>query len=144
MNHRNKNLFSIRFWRQKGQSIVEYTVVSAALLVVAAGPGADYVAELTDAVRDNYRGYSYAVSLSDYPDKENYIELITMYNDQGMPSETREYLTDNPNDLVEDLKDYAMDSLPPAVGDAMDILDGFGLSLGDFCSFCTGNPFDAL
>lgn len=144
MNHRNRNLFTVRFWREKGQSIVEYTVVSASLLLVAAGPGADYVADLTDAVRDNYRAYSYAVSLSDFPDKEDLDDLNDMYVDQGMPYDYKEYLTDNPSDLIEDLKNYAMDALPPEISEGIDVLDGFGLSLDDFCSFCTGNPFDAL
>lgn len=125
--------------------MVEYTVVSVfGILVLTTGPGGDVVVELTNAVRDNYDGYSYAVSLSDFPDKENYIELISMYNDQGMPSETREYLTDNPNQLVEDMKDYALGALPPEVQDGIDIATGFGISLDDFCDFCTGNPFDAL
>jgi len=125
--------------------MVEYTVVSVfGILVLTTGPGGDVVIELTDAVRDNYEGYSYAVSLSDFPDKENYIDLISMYNDQGMPSDTREYLTDNPNQLVENLKAYALESLPQEVQDGIDIAGDFGLSLDDFCDFCTGNPFDAL
>lgn len=145
MNRHYRNLFNGRYWLQKGQSMVEYTVVSVfGILVLTTGPGGDVVVELTRAVRDNYEGYSYAVSLSDFPDKENYLELISMYNDQGMPSDTREYLTDNPNQLVENLKDYALESLPPEVQEGLDIAGDFGLSLDDFCDFCSGNPFDAL
>ncbi len=134
-----------KFRRQAGQSIVEYTVVSVfGILVLTTGPGGDMIIELTNAIRNNYNAYSYAISLSDYPDKENYFELISMYNNQGMPSEQREYLTDNPGQLVEDLKDYARNSLPPEVQQGLDIADSVGLGLDDFCSFCTGNPFDAL
>ncbi len=147
MTIKNKNLshLSKRFWQQTGQSMIEYTVVSVfGILVLTTGPGGDVLVELTDAVRDNYDAYSYAVSLSDYPDKENYIELIQMYNDQGMPSEQREYLTDNPNQLVEDLKDLALSSLPPEIQDAVTFANNFDIGLDDFCDFCTGNPFDAL
>lgn len=133
------------FWHQAGQSIVEYTVVSVfGILVLMTGPGGNVIIELTNAVRSNYDAYSYAVSLSDYPDKENYIELISMYNDQGMPSEQREYLTDNPNQLIENLKDLAFASLPPEIQEAVNFASNFDIGLSDFCSFCTGNPFDAL
>ena len=134
-----------KFWQQTGQSMVEYTVVSVfGVLVLTTGPGGDVVIELTNAVRSNYDAYSYAVSLSDYPDKEDYNKLVEMYNDQGMPSDQREYLTDNPNQLVEDLKDLAFDSLPPEIQDAATFADNFDIGLDDFCDFCTGNPFDAL
>ena len=133
------------FWHQAGQSIVEYTVVSVfGILVLMTGPGGNMIIDLTNAVRSNYDAYSYAVSLSDYPDKENYNELISMYNDQGMPSEQREYLTDNPNQLIENLKDLAFASLPPEIQDAVTFASNFDIGLSDFCDFCTGNPFDAL
>ena len=139
------SFFHARFWHQTGQSIVEYTVVSVfGILVLMTGSGGNVIIELTNAVRSNYDAFSYAVSLSDYPDKENYIELISMYNDQDMPSEQREYLTDNPNQLIENLKDLAFASLPPEIQEATSLASSFDIGLSDFCSFCTGNPFDAL
>ena len=146
----NKQIKSLRFshknfWQQTGQSIVEYTVVSVfGILVLTTGVGGDVIIQLTNAVRSNYDAYSYAISLSDYPDKENYISLVQMYNDQGMPSEQREYLTDNPNQLVEDLKDLALSSLPVEIQEGINFASNFDIGLSDFCSFCTGNPFDAL
>ena len=132
------------FIRQKGQAMIEYTVVSVfGILVLTTGPGRDVILDLTNAVRDNYDGYSYAVSLSDYPDKENYIELISMYNDQGMPSERREYLTDNPNDMIRELAGYALTSIP-GVTQGLDMADSIGLDPMDFCPICSGNPFDLL
>lgn len=145
--NRKKRLSFIqkRFWHQAGQSIVEYTVVSVfGILVLMTGPGKNVIIELTNAVRSNYDAYSYAVSLSDYPDKENYIELISMYNDQGLPSEQREYLTDNPNQLIENLKDLAFASLPPEIQEAVNLANSFDIGLSDFCDFCSGNPFDLL
>ena len=143
----NKNLSFLhkQFWLQTGQSMVEYTVVSVfGVLVLTTGLGGDYIIQLTDAVRDNYDGYSYAVSLSDYPDKEDYNDLRDMYEEQGMPSEQREYLTDNPNQMIQDIKDLALSGLPPEVTGAVNFVSGAGLGLTDFCDFCTGNPFDAL
>ena len=146
MNFKFKRQFLSGPWRQKGQSIVEYTVVSVfGILVLTTGPGGDYVLELTNAIRSNYDGYSYAVSLSDYPDKERYDKQIEMYNDQGMPSDQREYLTDNPDAMVNDIKDFIAESiLPPEVTNASDIVDTIGLGLEDFCDICDGNPFDDL
>ena len=130
--------------RQKGQAMIEYTVVSVfGILVLTTGPGRGVIEELENAVRNNYDGFSYAVSLSDYPDKENYIELISMYNDQGMPSERREYLTDNPNDLIRGLGSFALNSIP-GVTEGLDMASGVGLDPMDFCPICSGNPFDAL
>ena len=132
------------YLRQKGQAMIEYTVVSVfGILVLTTGPGRDVILDLTNAIRDNYDGYSYAVSLSDYPDKENYVELISMYNDQGMPSERREYLTDNPNDMIRELAGYALTSIP-GVTQGLDMADSIGLDPMDFCDICTGNPFDVL
>lgn len=131
-------------FRQKGQAMIEYTVVSVfGILVLTTGPGRNVILDLTNAIRDNYDGYSYAVSLSDYPDKENYLDLISMYNDQGMPSERREYLTDNPNDMVRELAGYALTSIP-GVTQGLDMADSIGLDPMDFCDICSGNPFDLL
>jgi len=131
-------------FRQKGQAMIEYTVVSVfGILVLTTGPGRNVILDLTNAIRNNYDGYSYAVSLSDYPDKENYLDLISMYNDQGMPSERREYLTDNPNDMVRELAGYALTSIP-GVTQGLDMADSIGLDPMDFCDICSGNPFDSL
>jgi len=131
-------------FRQKGQAMIEYTVVATfGILVLTTGPGWGVIEDLEDAVRNNYDGYSYAVSLSDYPDKENYLDLINMYNDQGMPSDQREYLTDNPNDMVRELAGYALTSIP-GVTQGLDMADSIGLDPMDFCDICSGNPFDLL
>ena len=144
---RLKNMLQQRragYVRQKGQAMIEYTVVATfGILVLTTGPGRGVIEELENAVRNNYDGFSYAVSLSDYPDKENYFELISMYNDQGMPSDQREYLTDNPNDLIQALGSFALNSIP-GVTEGLDMASGIGLDLEDFCDICSGNPFDAL
>ncbi|MCK5497833.1 MAG: hypothetical protein KAI77_01460, partial [Gammaproteobacteria bacterium] len=65
------------------------------------------------------------------------------YNDQGMPSDRREYLTDNPNDLIRGLGSFALNSIP-GVTEGLDMASGVGLDPMDFCPICSGNPFDAL
>jgi hypothetical protein len=144
MKTRQQPVSSSFIQRQQGQSIIEYTVISAILItMLLALNGTDVIANLNNAIKNNYDGYSYAVSLSDYPDKKSFTDLISMYNTQGMPSEQREYLTDNPGQLVDDLRNYALTSFPE-LAEGLDFLDGIGLGLSDFCDFCTGNPFDFL
>ncbi len=129
---------------QKGQAMIEYTVVATfGILVLTTGPGRGVIGDLEDAVRNNYDGFSYAVSLSDYPDKEDLDELKDMYDEQGMPSDQSDYLADDPVDLVSELTGFDFNSLPD-VGQGVDMVDGLGLGLDDFCDICSGNPFDAL
>ncbi len=68
--------------------MVEYTVVLAtaalALTVPLNGPGSNNVVEQIEQVmRDNYEGYSYAVSLSEMPDAVSMEEALQMYADAG-------------------------------------------------------------
>jgi hypothetical protein len=142
MNTKQPKL-NLNFRSQTGQSIVEYTVISSILVLALLVVDGDIIVKLNNAIKQNYDGYSYAVSLSDYPDKKDYDDLISMYNAQGMPGEQREYLTDNPGQLVDDIKNYALNSFP-GLSEGLDLLDNMGLGFSDFCDFCTGNPFDFL
>lgn len=127
-------------FRQLGQSMVEYTVVSVfGVLVLTTGPGRGVIEDLTNAVRNNYEGYTYAVSLSDYPDKDNPLELVTLYNSQGMPPEQVAYLVDVPTDLINDILNYNISGFP-SVQEGLDFLDGVGLSFTDFCPPADGCP----
>lgn len=65
--------------RQLGQGMIEYTVVMAMLLFVLLRPnsnGLNVIEKVSGEIRDYYRGYAYAVSLSDYPDALTFAELI--------------------------------------------------------------------
>ncbi len=129
---------------QKGQAMIEYTIVAVfGILVLTTGPGSGVIGDLEDAVRNNYDGFSYAVSLSDYPDKEDLDALKDMYDEQGMPSDQRDYLADDPVDLVSELTGFDLNNIPD-VGQGLDLVNNVGLGLDDFCDICTGNPFDAL
>lgn len=113
--------------------MVEYTVVTVfGILVLTTGPGGNVVVELTRAVRNNFEGYTYAVSLSDYPDKEDPVSLVSLYNSQGMPIDQVKYLVDYPEDLINDMLNYNIGNFP-SVQDGLDLLDDVGLGVDDFC-----------
>ena len=142
MNSKQPNL-NLNFRSQTGQSIVEYTVISSILVLALLVVDGDIIVKLNNAIKQNYDGYSYAVSLSDYPDKKKISDLIDMYDGQNMPQEQRDYLTDDTAELVEDLKNFSLTSFP-GLSEGLDLLDNVGLGFSDFCDFCTGNPFDFL
>jgi len=142
MNSKQPNL-NLNFRSQTGQSIVEYTVISSILVLALLVVDGDIIVKLNNAIKQNYDGYSYAVSLSDYPDKKKISDLIDMYDGQNMPLEQRDYLTDDTAELVEDLKNFSLTSFP-GLSEGLDLLDNVGLGFSDFCDFCTGNPFDFL
>ncbi|MCZ6666962.1 MAG: hypothetical protein O7B81_16805 [Gammaproteobacteria bacterium] len=58
-------------WRVTGQAMVEYTIVLAFGVMMLYGPGGNVIRELEEVFRNNYRGYSYAMSLSALPDFGN-------------------------------------------------------------------------
>jgi hypothetical protein len=59
-------------FKQSGQSMVEYTVVLVfGVLVFTTGPGANVLTDLYNVMQSNYRGYSYALSVSEYPDHDS-------------------------------------------------------------------------
>lgn len=119
--------------RQRGQSMVEYTVIAAfGILFMTTGPMRPVIDDLADAIRNNYDGYSYAVSISEIPDKEDPFTLIAHYNDQGMPIEQVQYLVDFPEDLINEILNYNTGSFP-SVQDGLDLLDEVGLGVDDFC-----------
>lgn len=55
---------------QRGQSMVEYTVVLALGVFVLLGPGTDVIRYTLRALKANFEGYSYAMSLAEWPEFE--------------------------------------------------------------------------
>ena len=55
--------------------MVEYTVILAFGLLVLLGPGGDVLRDLADVMKNNYRGYTYAMSMSPLPDFDTGPEL---------------------------------------------------------------------
>ena len=67
--------------QQLGQSMTEYTIVLVfGVLVLTTGPSGDVMADLINAMQENYEGYSFAISLSeppDYGDADLYAAYLT-------------------------------------------------------------------
>lgn len=88
--------------RQGGQSMVEYTVVLAWVMLVSVGAISLWEEDLRAVVQNNYGGYSYAMSLSTLPDfgsgpdLEAYIQDLNL--DPPMDDQTLERLTVDPID----------------------------------------------
>ena len=54
--------------RQFGQGMVEYTIVTSLGILVLLGPGADVISWTMSVIKNNFQGYSYAMSLSQWPE----------------------------------------------------------------------------
>jgi len=48
--------------------MVEYTIVTSLGILVLLGPGTDVIQYTLRSIQDNYQGYSYAMSLSQWPE----------------------------------------------------------------------------
>lgn len=59
---------SNRLKRQTGQSSIEYIVVVAALVIALNVGNPSAIESLVKVIKDNYKGYSFAISLSELPD----------------------------------------------------------------------------
>ena len=89
----NKSGISRR--QQFGQSMVEYTIVIAfGILTMSSAPMRDAVASLMETIRQNYAGYSFAISISDYPDDVSASDYWDMLDLQGVNDDMKGVLTD--------------------------------------------------
>ena len=73
--HRRRPQYSAPTRHPYGQAMVEYTVILAFGLLVLLGPGGDVLRDLADVMKNNYRGYTYAMSMSPLPDFDTGPEL---------------------------------------------------------------------
>jgi hypothetical protein len=126
--------------RQLGQSMVEYTVVLVfGVLALTTGPSGDVIQELLGAIKENYRGYSFAMSMSEPPDYDSAAQYAVTLQAQGLDQDEIDRLaTDTPDVLkalqffnrdpmaqLEDVRNLADPTsvLPDSVGD---VLEGAG------------------
>lgn len=126
--------------RQIGQSMVEYTVVLVfGVLALTTGPSGDAIQDLMDVIKENYRGYSWGMSLSEAPDYDSAAQYALLLQAEGLDDDEIERLAvDTPDALkllqffnrdpmtqLEDIKKLADPTsvLPDSVGD---VLDGAG------------------
>lgn len=126
--------------QQIGQAMIEYTIVVGlgvmALTAAMSSGGTEntslypdtYSAKeaLMQRIRDHYTGYSYAVSLSDYPDAD-IVDLNGLYTGQGLPQEMIDYLDDTPDSMVSAINLVQNQSFPN-LQDAIDMVLDSNLS----------------
>ena len=119
---------------QLGQSMIEYcVVVSFGVLTISTGPISNLVfTEIPNTIRNNFEGYSYAISLSDTPDHTNSADLKDLLESQGVPPEQAAYLAQNPFDLMNYLDDYSSVGIPDFSEGLDEIADAMGLNPSDF------------
>lgn len=121
---------AVRIERCAGQAMVEYTVILVALTlaVLAVGDG-DFstpedgnINELRQAVQFKYRGYSYALSLSEIPESDDLGEVADYYDSLGRHPELASKLGAG---------DSAVDNLVETYVDTTGRLRNFNPSLPD-------------
>jgi hypothetical protein len=113
--------------------MIEYcVVVSFGVLTLTTGPMRDLIFQLGTTIRNNFQGYSYAVSLSDTPDHTNSADLEALLIAQGVPDDQAAYLAQNPFDLMQYIDDYASLGIPDFQDGLDEIDDALGLSPSDF------------
>ena len=113
--------------------MIEYCiVVTFGVLTLTTGPMRDAIFDLVDVIEDNFQGYSYAVSLSDYPDHTNSADLEAYLVSRGVPDEQAAHLAQNPFDLMAHLEDFVSANVPDFQEGLDEIEDATGLSPSDF------------
>ena len=78
--------------QQRGQAMVEYVVILAALTAALLLAGNGSVEDLRQAVVDRHRGQSYALSLSEIPETDDLELLAEYYRDLGKYPELADQL----------------------------------------------------
>ncbi len=115
---------SWRIARQQGQSMVEYTIVLVfGVMVLTTGPGGDVTKDLLDVIKSNFEGYSYAVSLSEYPDHDTLYDYLNDPDVLGGKLDPGQVIAELQKPIFSQfptLEDFPDDLLPSGPGDLLD------------------------
>lgn len=68
---------------QGGQSLVEYVLVLSTVMMALSSGDPSTLEQLAQVIKDNYRGYSYAISMTDMPDTKTSAAAKTLYLANG-------------------------------------------------------------
>jgi Flp pilus assembly pilin Flp len=99
--------------KQYGQAMIEYTiVVVVGILLVTTGPMRDVITELTDAISNNYKGYSYAISLNDIPMSDKQQDYEKILKNMNVEQELQDILIDDPVAYHTAIKKYNIPQPP--------------------------------
>ena len=109
------------YFRQSGQSMVEYTIVLVfGVMVLTSGPAGDVILDLLATLNNRYEGYSYAVSMSDLPQYDtinDYMQTKYDITPAKIGDEISKFLN------MPTLDSFPKDLMPNS---AADIIDGAG------------------
>ena len=111
-----------KYLRQKGQSMVEFTVVlSFGIMVLTTSGGGDAMMDLLGVMHDKYRGHSYAMSLSDLPSHDTYQQYANFVGQT----------TTDLNDAVSTLQNF---TTAPSFDDVISNVNAAGMPSGNLTS----------
>ena len=103
---------SMRIKKQAGQAMAEYVVVMAFGIMVLTLGDPSPVERLAEVIRENWKGYSYAMSMSDLPDALDMGAAQAQYLADGGSNSTMDKATNyngmlnSIDDNIGDLPDY--------------------------------------
>ncbi len=122
--------------RQLGQLMVEFFVVTT-FGVIGIIALSDDLADLANAVRQNYQGYAFVVSLSEYPDQYTDDPLRDPLAEQGIDLDELERLSGvlndaSPIDDIDDLVDFQPSDIVDSATDGL--TDILSVDFGDLVS----------
>ena len=138
---------NMKRFRQAGQSMIEYTIVVGlgvmALTAAMSSGGSEQGSNFPDTysakealwqrMRDHYTGYSFAISLTEYPDANTLTDLDALYVAQGIPDDLREYMNDYPDQFISALGNFANTSIP-GLSNALNMINNVNVSPSTFLS----------
>jgi hypothetical protein len=132
--------------------MIEYTVVCVfGILFVTQGPMSTVVTNVTTAMQNNYNGYSYAVSISDYPDMNATVTDNVTYQNfliaQGVPANEAARLGNDPNLYLAELMGYNLPNPPSLSGitnNFSNLPPSVNQIMGGVTSFTPGNVISSL
>lgn len=107
------------------------------VLALTTGPSGDVIQELLDVIKENYKGYSYALSLSEAPDFDSAADYALALQAAGLEQDeidrlavdtpdalkVLQFFNRDPSAVLSDLKTKLADptsALPSNVGDVME------------------------
>ncbi|MBT8446334.1 MAG: hypothetical protein HKO62_00325 [Gammaproteobacteria bacterium] len=107
--------------------MVEYVIVLSFGVLVLLGPGANLLADFKNVVEQNYRGYSYAMSLSPLPDYPQGQDMRDALEEAGVDSYTIELVSVDPvgDTMLSILEQY--ESVKDMITGAVTDLTGFDM-----------------
>ena len=92
--------------------MTEYTVVLFfGVMTLTTGPMSDVLQDLINVMKENYEGYSFAISMSEAPDYDNVLDYRAALVSEGLDNAEIDKLAVDSADLYQDMTTYNKDPL---------------------------------